>query len=91
MSRRKWNAQAKVQVVLQGLKGTPIATICTEHQLSQSQYYRWRDQFLAQAANAFAVSAQGRREAQQAREIQQLQALVGELTLALKKSDAVFA
>ena len=47
MQRRKWDAQAKAQVVLQGLKGTPIADICNEHQISQSQYYRWRDQFLA--------------------------------------------
>ncbi len=91
MQRRKWDAQAKAHVVLQGLKGSPIATICTEHQISQSQYYRWRDQFLAHAAKAFAVSEQSRREAHMAREIQRLKTLVGELTLELKKSDEVFA
>ena len=91
MQRRQWDAQAKAQVVLQGLKGTPIADICNEHQISQSQYYRWRDQFLANAAKAFNVPQQTRREAQMAREIIRLKTLVGELTLELKKSDEVFA
>ena len=91
LQRRKWDAHAKTQVVLQGLKGPPIAELCNEHQISQSQYYRWRDQFLANAAKAFNVPQQTRREVHMAREIVRLKTLVGELTLELKKSDAVFA
>ena len=90
MERRQWTARTKTQVVLQGLKGTPVAELCTEHQINQSQYYRWRDQFLAHAAQVFEVPQQSRREAQQAREIARLKTLVGELALALKKSDEVF-
>ena len=56
-----------------------------------SDYYRWRDQFLANAAKAFNVPQQTRREAHMAREITRLKTLVGELTLELKKSDEVFA
>jgi len=36
-------------IVLEGLKGKPVAEVCTEHQISQAQYYQWRDQFLAHA------------------------------------------
>ena len=36
--RRKWDAKTKAMIVMQGLKGTPIADICTEHQISQAQY-----------------------------------------------------
>jgi transposase-like protein len=55
MHRRKWDSQTKAKMVIQGLQGKPIAEICNEHQISQSRYYQWRDQFLAHAANAFEV------------------------------------
>ena len=35
MPRRKWDARTKALIVLQGLKGTPVSTLCTEHQISQ--------------------------------------------------------
>ena len=53
MQKRKWDAKTKAMIVLEGLKGKPVAEVCTEHQISQSQYYQWRDQFLAPAAQAF--------------------------------------
>jgi transposase-like protein len=89
MPRRKWDAKTKAMLVLEGLKGKPVAEICTEHQLSQAQYYQWRDQFLAHAAKAFEVHEQSQREARLARENAKLKTLVGELTLELKKSDEV--
>jgi transposase-like protein len=52
MKRRKWNAHAKAVTVIEGLRGKPGAELRTEHQISQSLYYQWRDQFLAQAAKA---------------------------------------
>jgi transposase len=55
MQRRKWDAKTKALIVLEGPKGKPVAEICTEHQISQSQYYQWRDQFLVNAAKAFEV------------------------------------
>jgi transposase-like protein len=53
MQKRQWVAKAKALIVIEGLKGKPVAEICHEDQLSQSQYYQWRDQFLANAANVF--------------------------------------
>jgi transposase-like protein len=57
MQRRTWEATTKARLVLEGLQGRPVAEICNEHQISQSQYAQWCDQFLAHAAHAFASGA----------------------------------
>ena len=88
MQKRKWVAKAKALIVIEGLKGKPVAEICNEHQLSQSQYYQWRDQFLANAANAFESQEYTRKEAHLKHENARLKRLVGALTLELNKSDA---
>jgi transposase-like protein len=89
MQRRQWDAKTKVMIVIEGLQGKPVAELCTEHQISQAQYYQWRDQFLAHASKAFEVHEQSQRDARLARENARLKTLVGELTLELKKSDEV--
>ena len=89
MQRRKWDAKTKTLIVIEGLKGKPVAELCAEHQISQAQYYQWRDQFLTHAPKAFEVHEQSQREARLAREHARLKTLVGELTLELKKSDEV--
>jgi transposase-like protein len=86
MHRRKWDAKTKALIVLEGLKGKPIAAICNEHQISQSPYDQWRAQFLANAANAFEVHQHTRKAAHLAQENARLKQLVGELTLELKKA-----
>jgi transposase-like protein len=83
MPRRKWDAQTKSTIVLQGLRGKPVADICTEHQISQSQYYQWREQFIAKMPQLFSNTE--RREQSLARENSRLKKIVGELTLELKK------
>jgi transposase-like protein len=90
MQRRKWDAKTNEMIVIEGLKGKPAAELCAEHQISQAQDYQWRDQFLAHAPNAVEVQAQSQREARLVQENARLKALVGELTLELKKSDEVF-
>lgn len=39
MQKRKWDSKTKAIIILQGLKGKPIAELCAEHQITQSQYY----------------------------------------------------
>lgn len=87
MKRRKWDAKTKATIVLEGLKGKPVATICQDYQIGHAQYYQWRDQFLANAPKTFEVAQQTEREARLQRENARLKKLVGELTLELKKSD----
>jgi transposase-like protein len=89
MQRRQWEAKTKALIVLQGLKGKPVAELCTEHQISQAQFYQWRDQFLANAPKLFELPQQTQREARLAQENAKLRALVGSLTLELKKLDEV--
>ena len=81
--RRKWDAQTKAMIVLQGLKGRPVADICTEHQISQAQYYQWRDQFMKQLPKVFEGTE--RRQQALARENDRLKKTIGELTVELKK------
>ena len=87
MKRRKWDAKAKARIVVEGLQGKSVAELCNEHQINQSQYYQWRDQFLANASKAFEVHQDAQQEVRLARENARLKTLVGELTLELKKSD----
>ena len=90
MKRRKWDAKTKATIVLEGLKGKPVAALCTDYQISQAQYYQWRDQLLHHAAKAFEVAQQSQREARLQQENIRLKTLVGELTLELKKNGEVW-
>jgi transposase-like protein len=83
MSRRKWDAKIKATIVLQGLKGRPVADICTEHQISQAQYYQWRDQFMKKMPQVFVNTE--RRQQSLERENSRLKKMIGELTVELKK------
>ena len=89
MHRRKWDAKTKAMIVLEGLRGKPVAELCTEHHISQAQYYQWRDQFLTHAPQAFEVHEHTQKEARLERENARLKTLVGELLLEVKKSDEV--
>ena len=90
MKQRAWDSKTKAKIVLEGIKGRPIAEICNEHQICQSQYYQWRDQFLSNVDKAFDSPKKASRELRLESEVQKLRALVGELTLELKKSGEVF-
>jgi transposase len=88
MKRRKWTGQEKLQMVLEGMRGTvPLGELCARHQLSQSQYYQWRDQLLNQGARVFDRGAPEKTEQRLREQVHRLKALVGELTVELKKSE----
>ena len=83
MKYRKWDVKTKGMIVLEGLKGKPLSEICLEYQISQTQYYRWRDKLLSALPQIFAASS--RKEEAQAREIKHLKGIIGDLTIELKK------
>jgi transposase-like protein len=85
MHYRKWDAKTKGMIVLEGLKGKQVSDICLEYQISQTQYYRWRDKLLSSMPQVFAPTS--RKEEAQAREITHLKGIIGELTVELKKSE----
>jgi hypothetical protein len=37
MTRRTWDATANARIVLEGLQGRPVAELCNEYHISQSQ------------------------------------------------------
>ena len=45
-TRRKFNAEEKIRIVLDGLKGEiSIAELCRREQIHQTQFYKWSKQF----------------------------------------------
>jgi len=85
MKNRKWDAKTKALIVMEGIKGKPVTEICQEHQLSQSQYYRWRDEFLANMHHVFDNT--DKKEEQLSRENKHLKQIIGDLTVELKKTE----
>jgi transposase-like protein len=56
MKQRKFSAESKMAIVLNGLKGDiSITELCKKHQISQSLYYKWRDAFLEAGKNRLEV------------------------------------
>src|SRR5260221_11173661 len=46
-TRRKWNAEEKIRIVLEGLRGVDsIAELCRREGLSSNLYYKWSKEFL---------------------------------------------
>jgi transposase-like protein len=87
MGYRKWDSKTKFQIVLEGLKGTGNVTeLCNRHQISQTQYYKWRDQFLANGSKAFEAETDNEKE-QLKTKVKQLKGIIGSLTIELKKNE----
>jgi transposase len=92
MSRRKWSAAAKFEIVLLAIKNeTTINEICTRYQVSASQVHAWKKQLLEKGANLFADSAKATEVAKMEleRKQSQLYEKIGKLTVErdfLKKS-----
>jgi len=88
MKRRNWTSKEKTQIVLEGLSGQiDISQLCQKYQVSQAQYYKWRDLFLKNCHQSFDVSKQSRKEQTLERQNQKLRSLIGDLTIELKKSE----
>lgn len=87
MKQRKWDGKTKARAVLEGIKGRKVAEICNDYQISQAQYYQWREQFLSNLDKPFEAKKATSKEERLKSEVQKLSSLVGELTLELKKSE----
>jgi transposase-like protein len=87
MKQRKWDGKTKARAVLEGIKGRKVAEICNDYQISQAQYYQWREQFLSNLDKPFEAKKSTCKEERLRSEVQKLRSLVGELTLELKKSE----
>ncbi len=86
---RTFTPEFKAQVVLELLTGAKTgAELCREHHLKDSLLYRWKQEFLNDAAKVFQRDAQHEADAR----IAEFERLVGRLTLQLeiaKKASAL--
>ena len=87
MKRRQWTNQQKLQILLEGIKGTmPIGELCNKYEISQGQYYKWRDLLLNGADKVFVAEADKEKERMR-KKINKLNQHIGELTVELKKTE----
>lgn len=87
MKRRQWDSETKTKIVMEGFRGLAVSDLCREYEISQSQYYKWRDQFIANASAAFETDKTSKAEERLKKENQRLKTVIGELHLELKKND----
>lgn len=81
--RRRWDPNIKAEIVLQGIKGTPVSSLCEQYGICPSQYYKWQDKLTSNLARLFEDGRKTRAEADLRNENTRLKKLVGKLTLAL--------
>ena len=87
MKKRNWTNQQKMQIVLEGIKGNlSVAELCNKYELSQSQYYKWRDLLLEGADRVFVPDPDKEKERMR-KKIDRLNQHIGELTVELKKTE----
>ena len=88
MKRKKWHNDIKFKIVLEGMQGhANIGDLCSKYEVHQSQYYAWRDQFLREGAKVFQNNDITKREGQMKKKMANMERVIGELTLELKKND----
>lgn len=88
MKRRKWTGKQKLQIVLEGMAGKArLAELCQQHEISQAQYYQWRDRLLKDGSKVFERGGADASENRLKKENSDLKRMIGELHMELKKSD----
>jgi len=94
ITRRKFTAEEKIRIVLEGLRGeSSVAELCRREGIAQSLYYKWSKEFLEAGKQRLAGNTKRQADSQEVTEMrhenEQLKQLVAELALknrVLKKS-----
>ena len=78
---RTFTPDFKLDTVMEGFRGEKsIAQICRERKIKDTQYYKWRDTFLQQAANV--LDAQNGNKSKDLEDrIAELERMIGQLTI----------
>ena len=89
-TRRKFSADEKIRVVLEGLRGeTPISEICRREGIAASVYYKWSKSFLEAGKNGLTRAILRDATGEEVRSLKQensdLKKAVGELVLEVQQ------
>lgn len=78
-----WRTDEKVQLILTGMSSKiPITTLCKLNNVSPTQFYEWRERFIARGKEGLmANGGRSQREAELEKKIHVLERCIGELTL----------
>lgn len=78
-----WRAEEKVQLMLIGMSSKiPVTTLCKINNVSPSQFYEWRERFIARGKEGLmAGGGRSKREAELEKKLHVLERCIGELTL----------
>lgn len=88
MEYRKWDSKTKLRIVLEGMKSNGnLSELCNRYQISQTQYYKWRDKLLNQGAKVFESNNENREVENLKTKVKKLKGIIGDLTVELKKND----
>jgi transposase-like protein len=91
MERRKWPAEKRLEIVLEGIRTGQISEVCRRQGCSTAQYYEWQRQLLSSANRIFDKKAgrpsqrEAKLEAELMRKDQIIAEVIGE-NLVLKKT-----
>jgi transposase-like protein len=79
--RRAFSAEFKLDTVMEGVRGEKsIAQICRERGITDSLYYKWREQFVERAAEVF-EDQRGTAQNEKDERIADLERMVGKLAM----------
>ena len=89
-TRRKFNAEDKIRIVLKGLRGEiPISELCRRETIAVSIYYKWSKTFLESGKNGLTRSIERDATADEVNQLRcensDLKRAVAELTLDIMK------
>ena len=81
--RRQYSAEFKLETVMEGICGEkPVTQICRERNITDSLYYKWRDQFKEHAPAIFTrQDQQTQAVSEQEARIADLERMVGKLAM----------
>jgi len=87
MKKRIWSGKEKLMIILEEMReDTTIAEVCNRHQITQSQYYQWRDRLLSEGDKLFAKGGPDKEQERLRAEVKKLKGIIGDLTVELKKA-----
>ena len=88
MKRRQWTPEEKLKIVVEGLSGTSsISELCNRYQITQTQYYQWKDKLLGDGHKVFTRGGIDKETDRLEKENKKLKGIIGDLTVELKKND----